>query len=456
MSSVQVTSFNGRVGDVSLIPSDIQSAGGALAISPALSGIPTAPTAAIGTNTTQIATTAYVAAAVATGVAGVGSFNGRIGAVTLQTADVSGVGGALLASPAFTGTPTAPTAATSTNTTQVATTAFVQTALANYSLPVATTTIVGGVKQGANVTIAGDGTLSVAAPYSLPVATTGAVGGVSIGSGLNITPQGLLSAVVTSPYTLPQATTTVLGGVTVGSGLAVNSGNLTLSLPAATTNTIGGVLIGSNISVSGNGTISVAPPYSLTPATTSVLGGVIVGSGLSVNGSGVLSITTGGSSAVVNSFNSRTGAVTLVQSDITNAGGAILASPSFSGTPTSTTPTAGDNSANIATTAFVQNANKGVLALTITGNTTLTNAQAYSGGIITLAGTLTAATTFTFPANVTGVWKIMLVGLSGISGTNSLTIQSATTGATAIYVITTTPTVGGASITITSGGVYNV
>lgn len=63
--------------------------------SPALTGIPTAPTAAGGTNTTQIATTAFVS------------------------------GKADLASPAFTGIPTAPTAAGGTNTNQLATTAFV-------------------------------------------------------------------------------------------------------------------------------------------------------------------------------------------------------------------------------------------------------------------------------------------------------------------------------------------
>lgn len=40
---------------------------------------------------------------------------------------------AKFASPAFTGTPTAPTAALGTDTTQVATTAFVKTALDNYS-----------------------------------------------------------------------------------------------------------------------------------------------------------------------------------------------------------------------------------------------------------------------------------------------------------------------------------
>jgi hypothetical protein len=68
--------------------------------SPALTGTPTAPTAAPGTNTTQLATTAFVTAA-----------------DNLK---------ANLASPTFTGTPAAPTAAAGTNTTQLATTAYVQ------------------------------------------------------------------------------------------------------------------------------------------------------------------------------------------------------------------------------------------------------------------------------------------------------------------------------------------
>lgn len=67
--------------------------------SPALTGTPTAPTAAQGTSTTQLATTAMVQSE-----------------VTLL---------APKASPALTGTPTAPTAAVATNTTQLATTAFV-------------------------------------------------------------------------------------------------------------------------------------------------------------------------------------------------------------------------------------------------------------------------------------------------------------------------------------------
>lgn len=69
----------------------------ALLASPALTGTPTAPTAAVDTNTTQLATTAFVV----------------------------GQGYAKLASPTLTGTPAAPTAAANTNTTQIATTAFV-------------------------------------------------------------------------------------------------------------------------------------------------------------------------------------------------------------------------------------------------------------------------------------------------------------------------------------------
>jgi hypothetical protein len=76
--------------------------------SPALAGIPTAPTAAPGTNTSQLATTSFVAASSA---AGVTSFNTRTGAVTPLTGDYAVgqvIGAAPLASPTFTGTLTAP------------------------------------------------------------------------------------------------------------------------------------------------------------------------------------------------------------------------------------------------------------------------------------------------------------------------------------------------------------
>jgi len=124
-----VATFNGRSGNVLLIANDISGAGGAILASPAFTGAPTAPTAAPGTTTTQLATCAFVAAAIAAIGSGVVSFNGRSGAITLTTADVTGAGGAPLASPAFTGIPVGPTAALNTNTTQLATTAYVMAAI---------------------------------------------------------------------------------------------------------------------------------------------------------------------------------------------------------------------------------------------------------------------------------------------------------------------------------------
>lgn len=158
----------------------------------ALTGVPTAPTAAPGTSTTQIATTAFVSAAVTGGsvadgdkgditVSGSGSvwtiddgavtleklaelanarFLGRVTAGTgtvealtatqmrtalainnvdntsdankpISTATQSALDAkAPLNSPALTGTPTAPTATDGTNNTQLATTAFVHAAIA--------------------------------------------------------------------------------------------------------------------------------------------------------------------------------------------------------------------------------------------------------------------------------------------------------------------------------------
>lgn len=146
--------------------------------SPDLTGTPTAPTAAAGTSTTQIATTAFVKtacdaisqalssalefkgvvadmAALAAIVdpsygdvyqvtnAGTGKSNaefvyveddgsGSAGWVELGTVvDLSGY--APLASPVFTGTPEAPTAAKATDSTQIATTAFVHDVVDDYA-----------------------------------------------------------------------------------------------------------------------------------------------------------------------------------------------------------------------------------------------------------------------------------------------------------------------------------
>jgi hypothetical protein len=89
-------------------------------VSPAFTGIPTAPTAAPGTATTQLATTAFVTNSPA--FAGTPTAaTAAPGTSTTQLATTAFVS----QSPQFVGVPTAPTAAAGTNTTQIATTAFV-------------------------------------------------------------------------------------------------------------------------------------------------------------------------------------------------------------------------------------------------------------------------------------------------------------------------------------------
>jgi len=105
--------------------------------SPALTGTPTAPTAAAATNTTQIATTAFVRGEVTALVNSATATLDTLGEIAtalgndanLSTTLTTAIGlKAPLASPALTGTPTAPTASAGTNTTQIATTEFVQVA----------------------------------------------------------------------------------------------------------------------------------------------------------------------------------------------------------------------------------------------------------------------------------------------------------------------------------------
>jgi hypothetical protein len=91
--------------------------------SPVLTGYPEAPTAAPGTATTQIATTAFAYGAV------VDLYNSFVVGAPADFDTFAEVAAALatkapIDSPALTGAPTAPTAAPGTATTQIATTAF--------------------------------------------------------------------------------------------------------------------------------------------------------------------------------------------------------------------------------------------------------------------------------------------------------------------------------------------
>lgn len=80
--------------------------------------------------------------------------------------------------------------------------------------------------------------------YTLPTATSSVLGGVKVGSGLSIS-SGVLSATGGGSYTLPTASDSVLGGVKVGSGLSISSGVLSASGGIGANDTVdGGTYVG--------------------------------------------------------------------------------------------------------------------------------------------------------------------------------------------------------------------
>jgi Chaperone of endosialidase len=384
LAASSVNSFNGRVGAVQLWIDDIRCAGGAPIYSPRFSGspradtpppwsnstrlattmfvqgslaqltldfapidspnftgVPTAPTAAVGASDGQIATTAFVQNAVAESVSGVASFNGRTGLVVLTTADVTNAGAALLASPIFTGTPQAPTATPGTSSAQLATCAFVAAAVSAAA----------GVSSFNGRT--GDVTLTSADVASIAVTTfNGRAGAVTLlandisaaggallaGPAFTGAPTAPTAALGTSTTQL--ATTAfvqaAVAAVTAGvSSFNSRTGAVTLTAPDISA--AGGALLAGPAFTG----VPTAPTATPGVATTQLATCAFVAAAVSAGTAGVAS------------FNSRTGAVTLLVADISAAGGALLASPAFTGIPTAPTATTATSTTQLATTAFV-------------------------------------------------------------------------------------------------------
>lgn len=162
--------------------------------SPALTGIPSAPTAAPETNNTQIANTKFVkdqdyatTAALTSGLAG------KANATHIHTTDqITGLDSALmdkapLASPVFTGIPRGTTAEVGDNTTRFATTAFVAAAL-SASEPALQFMVVEDQKSNG----IGGGTMSAGAWYTRDLNTviSNTITGASLSSNRITLPSG--------------------------------------------------------------------------------------------------------------------------------------------------------------------------------------------------------------------------------------------------------------------------
>ena len=377
-----VASFNGRTGIVTLTGGDITGAGGALTVSPVFTGTPQGPTAAPGTTSTQLATTAFVMNAL--GGVGVETFNGRAGNVVLTTGDITGAGGAPIASAALTGVPTAPTAAPATSTTQIATTAFVMNQLATGGVTSFNT------RTGAITLLASDISAAGGATLVSPIFT-----GV---------PQAPTAAPSTSTAQL--ATCAFVAAAIAGAVSSFNGRTGAITLTSADISAAGGAPINSpTFTGTPRATTPTAGDNSTALATTAyVLAAIAAGSGVST-------------------FNGRAGAVTLSGADVSAAGGALLVSPAFSGIPTAPTAAANTSTTQLATTAYVMNAlsaGGGVLSFNgRAGTVTLTHADVAAVSVAPTATTFTVTGTGTYtpPAGVRYIRVRMVAGGGGGGGT---------------------------------------
>ena len=111
----------------------------------------------------------------------------------------------------------------------------------------------------------------------------------------------------------------------------------------------------------------------------------------------------------------------VISGGIVPTGIAVLNSPAFTGSPTAPTPTSGDNSTKIATTAYVQGAVNGQLSLGVAGNSNVTLTAAQAGnGILNFSGALTGNISVIVPGT-TGKWAVE----NNTTGAFTLTVKTA-------------------------------
>ena len=324
-----------------------------LSASPSLTGVPTAPTAAAATNTTQLATTAFVGDAVSTAVGASVADAINDGTTTIAPSQNAVFDALALKAPLASPTLVTPIlgAATATTVNKLTLTAPATAAtltLANGStlatagafsqtLTATGTTAVTLPTTGTLATLAGTETLTNKTLTSPTITGTGAIAGTFTGD---------LTGNITGAVTGNADTATKIASIT-NSNIVQLAAIQTLTNKSLTSPTLTGT---PTLPTGTIGVTQTAGNSSTAIATTAFVGDAVS----TAVGASVADAINDGTTTIAPSQNAVFDALALK---------APLASPTFTGTPTlptgsiGVTQTTGDSSTALATTAFVTAAN---------------------------------------------------------------------------------------------------
>ena len=163
------------------------------------------------------------------------------------------------------------------------------------STQIATSSTLGVIRVGEYLSITTNtGILSVntasltALVYTLPIATTSTLGGVIITNTSTI-----VINTQTGVLTIPIATTSTLGVVRVGTTLSINTTTGALNVGAASSSTRGGIRVGYGLEIVDGDTLNLntSTAFNFLPAaTTSTRGGIRVGSNFTITNGDILNL----------------------------------------------------------------------------------------------------------------------------------------------------------------------